>query len=555
MVLNKTINFRRWRILALLLWSGSLVLITYSLFLVEALSPLSLGRLSAAPALARPFTLLDLASPTPAASLYLPVILKPNLPALPMPTATATATATPITPVPTPAVLEPFEGTPASWQVGRDSQGSGSLEQSNLRAAAGNYSARAATSGSGSHARIRANFSDASGDHDWEERPGTWTWQWANVYLPSTTVAQLGADEYITLAGLWPSSGGPYGWGLNIRQGGELYVYGYDQAGAGREFRVYGTFPLDQWVDLELGLHSQDGPGVKRAFAFLINGDFYGWYRQGHMSGETYDRIAMGILDTNSNDALEVFIDQWHITTSDQVPGGPDHRSTAPVQEQDYRTRSGIQWQIDWSTWGNDLQLQAGHGLYSASSRLQSGRNLDRMPDLTSGWAEIEVDWSDGSPPSDLEPSSWFGPMVGFRKEINREQNLEVQFEPQGNGLIDLIYDAWTSSGPFVMGRWPVPLAAIGQGSHIPEPGDIVRVRWEQVSNTDLTVRVSYYDASAAVWYNDVINTTNNITSIPNSPAPIDFTDGYHQAASITIDSEDYSIRRFKVGILNICNC
>ena len=140
--------------------------------------------------------------------------------------------------------------------------------------------------------------------------------------------------------------------------------------------------------------------------------------------------------------------------------------------------------------------------------------------------------------------------MVGFRKEINREQNLEVQFEAKGGGAVDLIYDAWTSNGPVIMGRWAMPTASVGQGSHIPEPGDIVRVRWEQVNSTQLNVRVRYYDASMGIWHNDVINTTNNITSIANNPAPINFTDGYHQASSITIDSPYYSIRRYKIGIL-----
>jgi hypothetical protein len=172
------------------------------------------------------------------------------------------------------------------------------------------------------------------------------------------------------------------------------------------------------------------------------------------------------------------------------------------------------------------------------------------MPDLTNGWAEIEIGWPDGAQPSNTEPSDWFGPMVGFRKEINREQNLEIQFAPNGNGQVDLIYDAWTSDGAYVMANWPVPLASFGQNSHIPEAGDIVRVRWEQVSSTNLNVRVSYYDASTNTWHTNIINTTNNITSIPNDPTPINFTDGYHKAASITIDSTEYSIRRFRVGTL-----
>jgi hypothetical protein len=90
-----------------------------------------------------------------------------------------------------------------------------------------------------------------------------------------------------------------------------------------------------------------------------------------------------------------------------------------------------------------------------------------------------------------------------------------------------------------------MPVASIG-GTHIPEPGDIIRARWEQVNATQLNVRASYFDASANTWHTDVINVTINNANVDG----INFTDGYHQASSITIDSPDYSIRRFKVGTL-----
>ncbi len=389
--------------------------------------------------------------------------------------------------------MEPFENAPGSWQTFSDISGTGSVTQSSAPVAAGSFAARAATSGSGSTAKVRFNFSDSSGSHTWEERPGTFYWQWANVYLPSSTVAQLGAGEYVTIAGLWPSAQASQGWFLRVRQGGEMYVVGNrDWDNSQIEFRVYGTFPQDQWVDLEIGLHSQSGPGVKRAFSFLINGNFYGWYHQGRMS-ETYDRAAMGILATNSNDPLEVFVDQWRYATSAGLPGGPDNRSTANLQEQDYRTQSGAQWQIDWTTWEYDLRLEAQYGLYSNTNRLQSGRNIDRMPDLTSGWAEIEIDWPKGTPNG--SPSSYFGPMVGFRKEINREENFEIIPIGYGGGNVRLAFEAWVGS-PVILDEWQMPLNAAG-ASRIPEPGDIIRVRWEQVSATGLNVRVSYYDASA----------------------------------------------------------
>lgn len=461
-------------------------------------------------------------------STYLPIVLK----------GTASSPNPPVT------ILEPFEDTMANWQVFADTTGGGSIvEQSSAQAAAGSYSAHLTTSSSGGTAQVRVAFSEPAGSHSWQERPGTWYWQWARVYLPSSTVAQLGPSEYLTLAGLWPSAGSA-GWWLRVRQGGELYVYGFDGNGSAKEFRVYGTFPQDRWVAVELGLHSQNGPGVKRAFALLLDGDFYGWYHQGRLTSETYNRAAMGILSSNSNDSLEVFVDEWAAATTANLPAGMDKRSTDNVQEQNFRDQSGVQWQIDWSTWGNNLQLHPTYGLYSVSDRLQSGRNLDRMPDLTSGWAEIEIDWPNGTPPT--SPSSYFGPMVGFRKEINREQNLEVIPIGQGGGNVNLAFEAWIGS-PVIQAQWQMPVATTIPGSsRIPEPGDIIRTRWEQVNSSNLKVQASFYDASTNVWYNNIINTTLNVTNIGG----VNYTDGFHTASSITIDSPYYSIRRFKVGTL-----
>ncbi len=477
--------------------------------------------------------LSGLIQPTFNITSYLPIILKP------------------LPPVSPPVVLEPFENALEIWQVSSETSGSGSIiQQSNAQAAAGTYSARVATSSSNGRAQIWVKFSDAASKHVWGERSGSYFWQWANIYLPSATVAQLGANNYITVAGFWPTNSSAAGWWLRVRQEGQLYVFGYDQDGNAREFQVYGVFPQDQWVNLELGLHSQSGPGVKRAFAFLIKGDFFGWYHQGHMVSETFDRAAMGIISTNSNAALQLYIDQWRVANSNQFPGGPDNRSTANLQEQNYRTQSGEQWQIDWSTWGNELQLDPQYGLFSASNRLQSGRNLDRIPDLTDGWAEIEIDWPNGTPPT--EPNNFFGPMVALRKEINREENLEVVPVGDGNGNINLVFEAWVGF-PVVITQWPLPVATtIGGGSHIPEPGDIIRARWEQVTPTNINIRASYYDASTNMWHKDILNHTFKAASISGGAfGPVNYNDGYHLASSVTIDSPYYSIRRYKVGTLD----
>ncbi|MBI1295445.1 hypothetical protein GC175_10875 [bacterium] len=447
------------------------------------------------------------------------------------------------------ALLEGFEDDPAQWRIQVDTGGGGTVIRSGAQAVEGSFAALAATAAANGQAQVRGALTDST--RIWGERPGVWQWQQASIYLPSTTVAQLGNGESFTLAGMWPSAAGDAGWWLQVHQNGDLYVSGYDADGTRRTFFVYAQFPVDRWVTLEIGLHSQNGPGVKRAFAFLIDGDFYGRYHQGRLTSEVYDRVAMGILDTNSADPLGVYIDQWQTVTDGPFPGGVDNRPTSSLQTQDFRQQSGVQWQIDWSTWKNDLRMDAQAGLYSQSDRLQSGRNLDRMPDLTEGWAEIEIDWPLGTP--SLAPSSYFGPMVGFRKEINREENLEIIPIGMGGGNVDLVFEAWTGS-PLILARWPLPEASIG-GTHIPEPGDIIRAVWQQVTPTDIRVRADFYDASQMRWYRDVIDHTFNASSIGNGNfGPVNYNDGFHTASSITTDSPQYSIRRFTVGTLDTLN-
>ncbi len=488
-----------------------------------------------------------LASNTPAATATGTVTdtATPTATDIGIPTATSTLTPTPTQPVAD--AQESFEGEAAGWKVGVDEAGGGHISRSNTHALAGTYSARAATSGSGAVAQIRETISEPANSHTWGERPGTWIWQRAYVLIPATTAQQLGQDEYLDLAGFWSQSNG-LGWWLRLNAGGALSVYGYDANGTAGQFSNYGQFPLDTWVEVEIGLHSQAGPGVKRAFAVLIDGNFYGWYHQGRWEESDYNRVAIGILGTNSAAPLELFVDHWYAKSEGPFPMGTDNRSTAESQIQDYRTQSGVQWQIDWSTWQNNLTLDSQTGLYSVTDRLQSGRNLDRMADLTSGWAEIEIGWPQGTPPT--SPNSYFGPMVGFRKEINREENLEVIPIGKGNGEVDLVLEAWIGS-PVILAHWPMPAASIGGGSHIPESGDIIRARWEQVTQNDIRVRASYYDASTSTWHTDIIDYQFDGTQVGASQfGEVNYNDGFHSASSVTIDSPSYSIQRFQVGTL-----
>ncbi len=478
-------------------------------------------------------------TPTPT-STDIPPTHTPDVTATPSSTPTATPIPTATTPSSV-AVLEPFEQPIENWLIFSDSSGTGSVTRSATVAAAGSYAAQLATTNGGS-AAARVNFSAPAGS--WGESPGIWHWQWANLYLPATTIAQLGPTEYITIAGFWANGQNNRGWYLRVRQGGELYAYGFTPSGNAVEFRLYGTFPADQWVDLEIGLHSQNGPGIKRGFAFLLNGMFYGWYHQGNMIGETFDRVALGILSTNSPDPLSLYVDDWRILTSAPFPGGPDQRSTANLQVQDFRNQSGVQWQIDWSSWEWDLRLDPVYGLYSAASRVQGGRNLDKMPELSSGWGEIEIDWPNGTPPTN--PNSYFGPMIGFRKNASLEENLEIIPIGLGNGQVNLALEAWVNGGPIILTQWPLPLASIGSNSHIPESGDVIRVRWEEIG-TQLNIWASYFDSSSNTWYSDIIIHTLNLTNIGG----VNFADGRHLASTLTIDSQYYSIRRYTVGTLD----
>jgi hypothetical protein len=443
------------------------------------------------------------------------------------------------------AVQEGFEGAPTSWQVTRDTSGTGSISQVATPVDAGSFAARLATN-TASSAALSTSFSDAASSHSWQERPGTYRWQRVRAYIPATTINQISTTQYLTLA-RYEATGTSARWELRIRNAGQLYVVGTNQdSGQLREFRIYATIPTDRWFELEIGLHSQQGPGVKRAFAFLLDGAFYGWYHQGRMVSETYNRSAVGIVETTTTTPIALYLDQWYAATSGPFPSGPDTRSNAALQQIDYRQLSGERWQIDWSTWGENLMLHPVHGLYSANSRYQSGMNLDRAGDLTSGWGEIEIGWPNGTPIAN--PASYFGPMIGFRKEINREENLEIIPIGNGNGTVDLVFEAWIGN-PIILARWPLPAATGVANSQIPEAGDIIRTRWEQLNASDLHVQAWYFDASTNLWWN-AIDTTVNVTAISDGSKTVNYTDGFHSASSITIDSTQYSIRRFVAGEL-----
>ena len=94
-------------------------------------------------------------------------------------------------------------------------------------------------------------------------------------------------------------------------------------------------------------------------------------------------------------------------------------------------------WQIDWTTWANDLRMSPYRRpllqLSRGSSRAATSTACRRS---TAAGRRSKIGWPKGTPPT--QPTGYFGPMVGFRKEITREENLEIIPIGTGGGNVDL---------------------------------------------------------------------------------------------------------------------
>ena len=105
--------------------------------------------------------------------------------------------------------------------------------------------------------------------------------------------------------------------------------------------------------------------------------------------------------------------------------------------------------------------------------------------------------------------------MIAFRKSVELEENLEVVPVYRSNtGTVDLVFQSWTN-GPIEYAKWQLPPDV--NGRRLPGRGDIIRARWQEVSVTQIRVRVDYYDASAGIWTLDAINHTavlNNVNGV-----------------------------------------
>lgn len=438
--------------------------------------------------------------------------------------------------------VESFETSPATWIVETDVSGAGaSVSNSSAQKHTGSLSAVVFTTNSNSKAQVRDVIPGA-----WSsvpaEAPGSFIWQRAYVYVPSATANALTDSEYIDLAALYCSAD-TSGFYLRLKASGALYASAPGSSGQA-EFNLYGTFPLDQWVEVELGLWSRDSGDLDRAGAFLINGKFYGWFTNAQ-SGTNYDRAAMGIVSTNSADDLTVYIDDWYIYSTSSNPTGSDNRPTSAVYTKYFTDGSGENVGYHYTTWENGYTLHTTYGL-TPLGRIQAGIETSKMPDLSDGWTQIVIDWANGQMPPwppDLI-GSYFGPMVAFRKSVELEENLEVvPVYRSGTGSVDLVYESWTL-GPIEYASWQLPPDA--NGHRLPGRGDIIRVRWQEVNTTQIRVRVDYYDASANTWHLDVIDHTEALNNVNG----VNFLADTHRAVTNTIDSNDYTIRSQTVGTL-----
>ena len=443
---------------------------------------------------------------------------------------------------------EPFE-TESGWIIETDTSGVGStVARSNEQAYAGSYSGKCFTTNSGAKAQVR----DVIASH-WDDvpsaDPGEFIWQRARIFIPTATADALTGAEYLDLAGFYVSSSAS-GWYLRLGASAVLQAVG-PYGGTQYAFTLYDTLPINQWVELEIGLWSQTIEAGGRSFIVFVNGDVYGWYRLGSKNTD-YDRVAMGILATNSNDDLTVYVDNWYIYTTGTDPVGTDNRLISDPTTIDFTDQSGHNIDIQYATWkdaGTTWQ-DATNGV--GGVRFQCGPNSDKQrANLESGWAEIVLDWIDGTepawPPDVLWGTYFFANMVAFKKYCPDEENLEIVilYNWDSSGTAELAYEAWGDS-QVVYKLWELPEATSEAGAHFPEPGDKIRVHWEEVSATNLAVNVDYYDVSTNTWYWDCIVDSRNMSN----QAGVNWLDHIHNQIEVTLETTKYSVRSIRYGTL-----
>lgn len=440
-----------------------------------------------------------------------------------------------------PGNVEQFEDIVSNWIVETDTSGTGSaVARSATQKRNGTYSAECTTTNSGAKAQVRDVINST-----WAGVPvdsSVFVWQRAHIYVPSATANALTAAEYLDLAAIYVSADAS-GWYLRLMENAALWGVGPGTGGQS-SFNLYATLPLDQWVEIKVGLWSRASGDLDRAGCFMVDGKFYGWFTKGE-AGTDYTRTAMGIVATNSSDDLTVFVDDWYIFSTSETPPGTDLRPNGNNYYKAYTDQDGENVGYHYTTWENGYTFNATYGLTPAN-RIQSGFEHSLMDDLSNGWSQIVIDWAGGAtppwPPDAM--GEFYAPMVAFRKSVELEENLEIVLKYR-SGTTDMVFESWTIAA-VEYAEWEIPVDHV-VGQRVPGRGDIIRVFWQEVSATQIRVRVDYYDASANTWTIDAIDTTQTL----NNVSGVDFLADTHRAVTNTIDSNDYTIVSQTLGTLD----
>ena len=403
--------------------------------------------------------------------------------------------------------IETFEGPAATWVVNRDVAGNGVIEASTNRAAAGNSSARIATSGGSGRAQLRVNFSDAASAHTWKERPGTWFWQRTECLCARDHGGATRGERV-------PDAGADCGRAARTPTAGSCEsdrAARSTSSGTATSTMRASSFPCTaccrrtagfSWSS---GLHTQAGPGVKRGFAFLIDGDFYGWYHQGRMQSESVRPGGRGCPGYERQQALRALRGRV---------GRPWHHQPANGRRQSI------------------CRSLAGTGLSNAQRRAVADR-LDDLGQFAEAGRAVRAVVRD-EPPAIRPQSRSACPMCQMdgqrskstgRSAPRRSSPTDTSVRwwdsarrstvrrtwksfrsAAGGGQVDLVLEAWDGSGPVFLGGWPMPTQRRPARRLFRSLGISSARGGSRPAPTTLDIRVSFYDASASRWHDDVIS-------------------------------------------------
>jgi hypothetical protein len=104
-----------------------------------------------------------------------------------------------------------------------------------------------------------------------------------------------------------------------------------------------------------------------------------------------------------------------------------------------------------------------------------------------------------------------------------------------------------------VIGNWIIETDTTGTGSTVERSNEQAYVGsysakcFTTNASAKAQVRVDYYDASTATWYEDCITDNRDMTN----QALVNWMDGKHNSVSITTETTKYSVRSITYGTLD----